>query len=213
MSSNDINDRASIYKRWEKFEIHPENFKTQKELWEYDRKMRASMDVIESNIVYLIADDKSLSLEENTNCSDEAKYEISYIREKILEKIICLENLYKHCKSDAETDKSLEVTNCYKDLLTTMFNRVKNSVEISDVYKNHLFDYAIRMMTLSEKFEDFELEIFLFLSKHNMLKAMHMAGVILAERNEKTKAKELLKKASDLGFQPANFSLENGILD
>lgn len=213
LPEEDIKSRISIYKRWEKFEIHPENFKSKKELWEYDRMRRASMDVIESNIVNLIADDKSLSLKENVDYGEETKREISYIREKILEKIIYLDTLYDHCKSEPKIDKSLEVANCYKDLLNDFFIKIKNKVELLDIYKNYLFDYAIKMSILSEKYKDLELEVFLFLAENNGLKAMHMAGVILAEKNEKAKAKELLEKASSLGFQPAKLSLESGILD
>lgn len=209
----EINDRTTIYKRWEKFEIHPENFKTQKELWEFDRKRRASMDVIQSNIVELIATDKALSSQENIECDEKTRCEISYIREKILEKIIHLDVLYGHCKNDTSIDKSLEVANCYKDLVKTFFDRAKNKAELLDLYKCYLFDYSIKMGIHSNSYEDFELEILLFLAEHNEPKAMHMAGVILADRNEKTKAKELLEKASALGFQPAMVSLEAGIAD
>ena len=124
-----------------------------------------------------------------------------------------MDALYDHCKNEIKIDKSLEAANCYKDLLNDLFVRAKNKVELSDIYKIYLFDYAIKMSILSEKYEDLELEVFLFLAEHNELKAMHMAGIIFAERNEKAKAKELLEKASYLGFQPATLSLKSGIVD
>ena len=159
----EINDRTSIYKRWEKFEIHPENFKTKNELWEFDRKRRASMDIIESNIVNLIANDKSLSAQENIECDEKIRCEISYIREKIWEKTIHLDILYGHCKNDTTIDKSLEVANCYKDLVNTFFDRAKNKTELLDLYKYYLFDYSIKMSIHSNNYEDFELEVLLFL--------------------------------------------------
>ena len=213
MSAKDINDPSSIFYRWANSEVEllsEEDIKKKQEQINQDEIKRANMCVIEENIEFLIAYENSILFKENVDFEKEMNREISYIKDTIQEQIACLES-----NKDKEIYKVLEVSNCYKILVRSLLERAKKQINpnLVDVFKDCLFTFAIRMSTLAECNENLELETYLFLAEHNELRAMHMAGVILAERNEKAKAKELLEKASSLGFQPATLSLESGILD